>query len=63
MIERDKQVTDQQKKHAADKKRHEHKRENDKSQTSQPEAGMSTDPKAMEDKGYQERIEKKTEKH
>lgn len=63
MLERDKQVTDQQKKHAAEKERREHKDKGNTSQPEQQQAGMSTDPEAMKDEGYQKRIEKKTSTH
>jgi hypothetical protein len=59
MIERDKQVTDQQKKQA--KKQQDQQSKNVKPQPEQ--AGMSTDPEAMKDEGYQKRIEDKTSKH
>ena len=63
MIEREKQRTDQQKKHAAEKERREHPKKDVKAQAGQQHAGMDTDPETMKDKGYVERIEEKTEKH
>lgn len=63
MIERDKQVTDQQKKHAAEKERQKHPRKDVKDQQGQQHAGMSTDPETMKDEGYVKRIDEKTEQH
>lgn len=65
MIERDKQVTDQEKKHAIEKERKEHPKKDVKTQSVPGEvhAGADTDPKTMENKGYVERITEKTEKH
>ncbi len=63
MNERDKQVDDQQKKHAAEKERREHPKKDVKNKTGQEHAGMATDPQTMKDKGYVKRIEEKTEKH
>jgi hypothetical protein len=59
MTEEDKQATDQQKKPA--KKQQDSQGKSAKSQPKQ--AGMSTDPEAMKDEGYQKRIEEKTSKH
>jgi hypothetical protein len=61
MTEKDKQATDKQKKHEDEKKRHATQSKDTKSQPKQ--AGMSTDPEAMKDEGYQKRIEDKTSKH
>lgn len=63
MIERDKQRTDQEKKHAAEKERREHPKKDVKDVSGQQHAGMDTDPQTMKDKGYVERITEKTEKH
>ena len=63
MIERDKQRIDQEKKHAAEKERHEHPKKDVKVQPGQQHAGMDTDPQTMKDKDYVKRIEEKTEKH
>lgn len=63
MIERDKQVTDQQKKHRAEKARRKHPSKDVKDQQGQQQAGMSTDPETMKDEGYVKRIEEKTEHH
>jgi hypothetical protein len=63
VIERDKQVTDQEKKHAAEKQRREHPKKDVKNKSGQQHAGMATDPQTMKDKGYVERITEKTEKH
>jgi len=46
MMEREKQRSDQQKKHAAEKERHEHPKKDAKVQ-----AGMAIDPETMKDKG------------
>jgi CRISPR/Cas system CSM-associated protein Csm5 (group 7 of RAMP superfamily) len=62
-IERDKQVTDQQKKHAAEKERRKQSRKDVKARSGQQHAGMATDHQTMRDKDYVERIEDKTEKH
>lgn len=59
MIEREKQVTDQQKKHADEKERHEHPHRDGKVKP----AGMTTDPEAAQDKAYVQRIDEKTQKH
>jgi hypothetical protein len=62
MIERDKQVDDQQKKqakHEADMR----SKKNAKAKPEQQHAGMATDPETMKDKDYVKRIEEKTEKH
>ena len=61
MTEKDKQAADQQKKHADEKKPQVSQGKDTKSQPKQ--AGMSTDPEAMKDEGYQKRIEEKTSKH
>jgi hypothetical protein len=63
MIERDKQRSDQEKKHAAEKERREHPKKDVKVQPDQQHAGMDTDPQTMKDKDYVKRIEEKTEKH
>ena len=63
MIERDKQVTDQQKKHAAEKERREHPQQGPTHQPEPPAIGSDTDPKTMENKEYVETITEKTEKH
>ena len=63
MIEREKQRTDQQKKHAAEKERQKHPKKDVKDKTGQRHAGMATDPQTMKDKDYVKRIEEKTEKH
>ncbi len=63
MIERDKQVSDQQKKHAEEKERQEHPQTGDRHKPEPQQAGMTTDADAAKDKGYAERIEEKTEKH
>lgn len=63
MLERDKQRTDQQKKHAAEKQRRAHPKEDEKSKSGQQKAGADTDPETMKDKAYIKRIEEKTEKH
>ncbi len=61
MIERDKQVDEQQKKHQAEKE-HQHPQKDSKAQQQQ-QAGMSTDKAAMKDEGYIARIDEKTSKH
>jgi hypothetical protein len=61
MTEKDKQATEQQKKQTDQKKPHNFQGKDTKSQPKQ--AGMSTDPEAMKDEGYQKRIEEKTSKH
>lgn len=65
MIEREKQVADQEKKHAKEKADHEHPHKDGKAkdQPGQQHAGMATDPKTMKDKDYVERIDEKTSKH
>jgi hypothetical protein len=63
VIEREKQRTDQQKKHANEKKRRKPSKNDTPAQTEQTQAGMATDPQTMKDKGYVERIEEKTKKH
>ncbi len=66
MQERDKQRTDQEKKHAVEKERREHLHKDIKTQASEEQgtqAEMTTDPDAPKDKDYVKRIEKKTEKH
>ena len=62
MLEREKQVSDQQKKHARAKRDQEKKKRPDKS-PEQKQAGMTTDPNAERDKGYVERMTDKTSKH
>jgi hypothetical protein len=62
MIEREKQRTDQQKKHANEKERQAHPKKDTVAKT-QGHAGADTDPQTMKDKGYVKRIEEKTEKH
>ncbi len=62
MIEREKQRTDQQKRHKAEKQRRAHPEKKDERPTVQ-QAGKASDPETMQDKGYIERIEEKTEKH
>ena len=62
MIERDKQVADQQKKHSTEKERQKHPRKGAKTPQEQ-QAGMSTDPQTMKDEGYVDRIDEKTSKH
>ena len=62
MLEREKQRADQQKKHKAERQRRANSAKKGKSPTVQ-QAGRATDPKTMQDKGYTERIEEKTEKH
>ena len=63
MIEREKQVTDQQKKHENEKKHQEQPSGDVKAQSGQQHAGMANDPDTMKDKGYVERIDEKTSKH
>lgn len=63
MLERDKQRTDQEKKHNAEKQRRLRSEKKSDRHPEQRKAGKSTDPETMEDKGYVERIEEKTEKH
>jgi hypothetical protein len=63
MIEREKQRTDQQKKHKAEKQRRTHSGKKGEGRPEQRQAGKATDPETMQDKGYAERIEEKTEKH
>ena len=63
MLEREKQRTDQQKKHAAEKQRRAHPGKDHKGQAERKQAGKASDPEPMKDKGYIERIEEKTEKH
>jgi hypothetical protein len=63
VIERDKQVDDQQKKHANEKEREQHPQTGGRRQPEPQQAGMATDPEVAKDKGYAERIEEKTEKH
>ena len=65
MIEREKQRSDQQKKHAKEKERREHPQKDQKAQPrpEQEHAGMATDPKTMQDDDYVKRITEKTEKH
>ncbi len=63
MIERDKQRSDQEKKHKAENQRRSHAEKSKAQRPEQREAGKSTDPETMKDKGYVERIEEKTEKH
>lgn len=63
MIEREKQRTDQQKKHRAEKQRRAQSGKKGKEGTGQRQAGRATDFESMQDKGYRERIEEKTEKH
>lgn len=66
MQEREKQRTDQEKKHAVEKERREHPHKDVKTQASEEQgtqAGMTTDPETAKDKDYAKRIEKKTEKH
>jgi len=63
MIEQDKQRIDQEKKHAAEKERHEHPKKDVEVQLGQRQAGKDTDPQTMKDKDYVKRIEEKTEKH
>jgi hypothetical protein len=64
MIERDKQVNDQQKKQSAKKQRREHPSKDRKAQAQpQQDARMTTDPKAAKDRGYAKRMSEKTSKH
>lgn len=63
MIERNKQVNDQQKKHAEEKARKEHPQNDARTQTGQQKAGMTTDPEAAKDKDFAKRIEEKTNTH
>lgn len=63
MIERDKQRTDQQKKHKAEKQRRAQPGKKGAEGKGQRQAGKSTDVETMQDKDYIERIEEKTEKH
>lgn len=63
MSEQDKQATDQQKKHEAEKRRGEHPEEDVHAPSEQHEVGMASDPNAAKDKGYAKRIEEKTSKH
>jgi hypothetical protein len=65
MLEREKQVSDQEKKHAGEKERQEHPKRDVKAQDKpgQVQAGDDTKPETMKDKGYVERITEKTEKH
>ena len=61
MLEREKQRTDQEKKHQAEKQRRSKKKS--EGHVEQHEAGRATNRESMKDKGYVERIEEKTEKH
>jgi hypothetical protein len=61
MIEREKQRTDQEKKHKEEKQRRSHSEKKREGRQEQRKAGKSTDPETMLDKGYVERIEEKTE--
>lgn len=66
MLEREKQKNDQEKKHAAEKARHEHHQKDVKTQASESKgqhAGMSTDPETARDPDYAKRVEEKTKKH
>lgn len=63
MIERDKQRTDQRKKHAAEKERREHPKKGAKVKREQQHAVSDTNPESVKDKDYVKRIEEKTEKH
>ena len=65
MLEREKQRSDQQKKHAKEKERrkHPHKDQKVQSRPGQEHAGMATDPETMQDEAYAKRITEKTEKH
>ena len=65
MIEREKQRSDQQKKHAKEKERREPPQKDQKAQPhpEQEHAGMATDPKTMQDPDYIKRMNEKTEKH
>lgn len=63
MIERDKQRTDQEKKHAAEKERRKHSKDKDKNLPQKPNARSDTDPSSVKDKAYVKRVEEKTEKH
>lgn len=63
MQERDKQVDDQQKKHAREKELQEQSQKSHKDEPEKPPAGMSTDPEAVRDPNYARRIEEKTKKH
>jgi hypothetical protein len=65
MLEREKQRSDQQKKHVKEKERrkHPHKDQKAQSRAGQEHAGMATDPEAMQDDDYVKRMNEKTEKH
>ncbi len=71
MIAREKQKSDQEKKHVAHQKSTEHpqhdgqvqSQQSEQAQSGQPNVGMATDPEATKDKGYVKRIEEKTQKH
>jgi hypothetical protein len=63
MLERDKQRTDQEKKHQTKKQRHSQSKKKSEAHIEHQEAGRATDPETMQDKGYEERIEEKTKKH
>lgn len=60
MIERDKQRIDQQKKQT---RKSSHKKQEKQQHPQQKKAGMATDPEAMQDPGYIERMNEKTSKH
>lgn len=65
MVEREKQRHDQQKKQASEKEKREHPQKDQKAphRPEREHAGMATDPEAMRDRGYIERIDEKTRKH
>jgi len=65
MLGREKQRSDQQKKHAKEKERRKHPPKDQKAQSrpGQEHAGMATDPETMQDEDYAKRITEKTEKH
>ncbi len=61
MNEKDEQLPDQQKNTSPEEKKPEHSKHATPPPTQH--AGMSTDPEAMKDKGYVQRISEKTSKH
>lgn len=63
MIERNKQVDDQQKKHAEEKERQQKPDKKAKIEPGHEHARMATDPEAAKDPGYIERMNEKTSKH
>jgi hypothetical protein len=61
MLEREKQRSDQQMKHATEEKQSRSKKDGKKKVGQQ--AGSDTNPETMKDKDYVKRIEEKTKKH